>query len=97
MKPYLSSVAKKHKNKKVKKSDLLWYQKSVKMLGSLKRTMPYLAATSGVLTLMNTINVSECSGEDHIPSLDYGWSHHGAMSSYDYKSIRRGNYIFHLY
>jgi len=56
--------------------------------------MPYLAATSGVLTLMNTINVSECSGEDHIPSLDYGWSHHGAMSSYDYKSIRRGFQVY---
>jgi cytochrome c1 len=25
-------------------------------------------------------------GEDHIPSLDYGWSHHGALSSFDYAS-----------
>ena len=66
------------------------------MLGSLRRSLPYLAATSGALTVMNTINVSECSGEDHIPSLDYGWSHHGAMSSFDYKSIRRGKVAIFL-
>ncbi len=23
------------------------------------------------------------SGEDHIPALDYGWPHHGALSAYD--------------
>lgn len=38
--------------------------------------------------------VSQCSGEDHIPSLDYGWSHHGAMASYDYASIRRGFQVY---
>jgi hypothetical protein len=26
-----------------------------------------------------SIKKSFCSGEDHIPSLDYGWSHHGAL------------------
>lgn len=35
-----------------------------------------------------------CSGEDHIPSLDYGWSHHGAMSAYDAASIRRGFQVY---
>jgi len=35
-----------------------------------------------------------CSGEDHIPSLDLGWSHHGAMASYDYASIRRGFQVY---
>jgi ubiquinol-cytochrome c reductase cytochrome c1 subunit len=38
--------------------------------------------------------VSECSGEDHIPALDYGWTHHGAMASYDYASIRRGFQVY---
>lgn len=35
-----------------------------------------------------------CSGEDHIPSLDYKWSHHGALSSFDYASIRRGFQVY---
>jgi len=35
-----------------------------------------------------------CSGEDHIPSLDYGWSHHGALASFDYASIRRGFQVY---
>ena len=30
------------------------------MLGSLRRSLPYLAATSGALTVVNTFNVSEC-------------------------------------
>jgi len=38
--------------------------------------------------------VAECSGEDHIPSLDLGWSHHGALASYDYASIRRGFQVY---
>jgi len=33
-------------------------------------------------------------GEDHIPSLDFGWSHHGALASYDYGSIRRGFQVY---
>ena len=37
---------------------------------------------------------SHCSGEDHIPSLDYGWSHHGALASFDYKSVRRGFQVY---
>lgn len=32
--------------------------------------------------------------EDHIPALDYGWSHHGALASYDYASIRRGFQVY---
>ena len=39
-------------------------------------------------------NQSSCSGEDHIPSLDFGWSHHGALASYDYASIRRGFQVY---
>jgi cytochrome c1 len=37
---------------------------------------------------------TKCSGEDHIPSLDYGWSHHGALASFDYRSIRRGFQVY---
>jgi ubiquinol-cytochrome c reductase cytochrome c1 subunit len=36
---------------------------------------------------------AQCS-DDHIPSLDYGWSHHGALSSFDYKSVRRGFQVY---
>lgn len=36
---------------------------------------------------------TKCS-EDHIPALDYGWSHHGALASYDYKSVRRGFQVY---
>ncbi len=28
--------------------------------------------------------------DDHIPSLDIGWSHHGPLAAYDAKSVRRG-------
>jgi ubiquinol-cytochrome c reductase cytochrome c1 subunit len=37
---------------------------------------------------------SKCSGEDHIPSLNFGWSHHGALASFDYASIRRGFQVY---
>lgn len=39
-------------------------------------------------------NIAKCSGEDHIPSLKYGWSHSGPLSSYDYASIRRGFQVY---
>lgn len=44
-------------------------------------------------TLTNKFSPTECS-EDHIPSLDIGWSHHGALASYDYASIRRGFQVY---
>jgi len=37
---------------------------------------------------------SYSSGEDHIPSLNFGWSHHGALASFDYASIRRGFQVY---
>jgi ubiquinol-cytochrome c reductase cytochrome c1 subunit len=37
---------------------------------------------------------AKCSGEDHVPSLDYGWAHSGPMSSYDYASVRRGFQVY---
>jgi ubiquinol-cytochrome c reductase cytochrome c1 subunit len=47
---------------------------------------------AGVTTY--TSSSAKCSGEDHIPSLDYGWSHHGAIASFDYASIRRGFQVY---
>lgn len=34
-----------------------------------------------------------CSS-DHVPSIDYGWSHHGLFSSYDYRAVRRGFQVY---
>lgn len=53
-----------------------------------------LPAVLGSMSVASLINTSECSGEDHIPSLDYGWSHHGALASFDYASIRRGFQVY---
>lgn len=41
----------------------------------------------------NSQKTAECS-DDHIPSLDFGWSHHGALASYDYASVRRGFQVY---
>lgn len=49
-------------------------------------------SVAGVVS--STTSSAKCSGEDHIPSLDYGWSHHGALASFDYGSIRRGFQVY---
>lgn len=41
-----------------------------------------------------SLKSASCSGEDCIPSLDYGWSHHGALKSFDSRSIRRGFQVY---
>jgi Cytochrome C1 family len=46
------------------------------------------------LSCIASNTTAKCSGEDHIPSLDYGWSHHGALASFDYRSIRRGFQVY---
>lgn len=46
----------------------------------------------GIVSSLNSS--AKCSGEDHIPSLDYGWSHHGALASFDYASVRRGFQVY---
>ena len=53
-----------------------------------------VAAISGAALVASNISATDCSGEDHIPSLDYGWSHHGALSSFDHASIRRGFQVY---
>lgn len=45
-------------------------------------------------TVFSLQNATKCSGEDHIPALNYGWSHHGPFKSYDYASIRRGFQVY---
>jgi ubiquinol-cytochrome c reductase cytochrome c1 subunit len=40
------------------------------------------------------LSTARCSGEDHIPSIDYQWSHAGPLSSYDYASVRRGLQVY---
>ena len=62
-------------------------------LGSLSqhaRKAAVLSAAAGGAGLALYPSATKCSGEDHIPSLDYGWSHHGALASFDYASVRRG-------
>jgi ubiquinol-cytochrome c reductase cytochrome c1 subunit len=36
---------------------------------------------------------AKCS-DDHVPAKDYGWSHSGLFSSYDYASVRRGFQVY---
>lgn len=56
----------------------------------LKKSMaPVVMA--GVATF--STSSAKCS-DDHIPSLDYGWSHHGALASFDYASVRRGFQVY---
>lgn len=54
----------------------------------------FTALTTAFVVSNEMTKSTECSGEDHIPSLDYGWSHHGAMASFDYASIRRGFQVY---
>lgn len=60
-------------------------------LSSLSRPVQAAAA---VATGLVVGRVAYTSGEDHIPALDYGWSHHGALSGYDAASIRRGFQVY---
>eukprot|EP01038_Epipyxis_sp_PR26KG_P014736 gene14736-19808_t len=55
-----------------------------------------LVPSMGLLTIhfKGEVAPSHCSGEDHVPTSDLGWSHHGMLSSYDYKSIRRGFQVY---
>jgi ubiquinol-cytochrome c reductase cytochrome c1 subunit len=53
-----------------------------------------VAVPVGLAATTLSSSSTKCSGEDHIPSLDYGWSHHGALASFDYGSIRRGFQVY---
>lgn len=55
-----------------------------------KMAVPLVAA-SGVLA--TSTPQANCN-EDHVPALDYGWSHHGALASFDMASVRRGFQVY---
>lgn len=69
------------------------------MFASISKQKAGLAAlaagtsTLGGLAYYNNV-VAKNSGEDHIPSLDLGWNHHGALASFDVASIRRGFQVY---
>jgi len=50
------------------------------------------ALASLALTVTNGPTAS--NSDDTIPSQDYGWSHHGALSSFDYSAVRRGYQVY---
>lgn len=54
--------------------------------------MGAMACAAAIMVLPDK-EAAKCN-EDHVPSLDYGWSHHGAMSSFDYASVRRGFQVY---
>jgi len=58
------------------------------------RTLSQAASGCFAGAVLASFPITKCSGEDHIQSLDYGWSHHGALSSYDYASVRRGFQVY---
>ena len=45
---------------------------------------PVALGAAAVVAGSSPSNVANCN-EDHIPSLDLGWSHHGALASFDYR------------
>lgn len=59
---------------------------------SMVRTIAVPVGMAGIAAL--TTSSSKCSGEDHIPALNYGWNHHGALASFDYASVRRGFQVY---
>lgn len=56
-----------------------------------RATLPIGLST--ILVGAASVRPAECS-DDHIPAPDYGWSHHGALASYDYASVRRGFQVY---
>lgn len=52
-----------------------------------------LAAVAGITVSARESNTAYCS-DDHVPAMDYGWSHHGALASFDTASIRRGFQVY---
>uniref|UniRef100_A0A7R9YFS8 Cytochrome c domain-containing protein n=1 Tax=Pinguiococcus pyrenoidosus TaxID=172671 RepID=A0A7R9YFS8_9STRA len=58
------------------------------MLTAIRRSAGVLgaaAATTGGVAF---------ASDDHIPSLNPGWTHNGFFSSYDYKAVRRGFQVY---
>lgn len=62
-------------------------------IGSVGRVAAPVVLGTAAAALAPGEKVANCN-EDHIPSIDLGWSHHGALASFDYKSIRRGFQVY---
>jgi len=58
-----------------------------------KSVLP-LGVGSVLFTAKTAASKPAACSDDHIPSLDWGWSHHGMLSSYDSASIRRGFQVY---
>ena len=63
-----------------------------KLIAHSKVAVPFLAG-AGVYSATPSSGVAHCN-EDHVPTSDYGWSHHGALASFDYASVRRGFQVY---
>jgi ubiquinol-cytochrome c reductase cytochrome c1 subunit len=62
------------------------------MISALKsKGNPALVAAAAASVAAGS--VAGCS-DDHVPSLDVGWSHHGPMASFDSTSVRRGFQVY---
>jgi ubiquinol-cytochrome c reductase cytochrome c1 subunit len=55
---------------------------------AVRSTIPVAAAA-----VVSYGGLSKCN-DDHIPSLDIGWSHEGPVSSFDAKAVRRGYQVY---
>lgn len=62
------------------------------LISRSRMAIPLVAAAGLGFTVADS-KVARCS-DDHVPALDYGWTHHGALASYDYASIRRGFQVY---
>lgn len=63
-----------------------------KLVAHSKVAVPFVMG-AGYMSVANNNNVALCN-EDHVPTMDYGWSHHGALASFDNASIRRGFQVY---
>jgi len=51
------------------------------------------SASLASLAVVSTSSTAK-SSDDHVPSLDYGWSHAGFFDAFDAKAIRRGYQVY---
>lgn len=70
------------------------------MFANIAKNKAVLSGAAGCLTgaaafaVTSLSKPAESNGEDHIPSPDLGWSHHGALAALDYASVRRGFQVY---
>jgi ubiquinol-cytochrome c reductase cytochrome c1 subunit len=65
-----------------------------KLFTSTARRATFATSALGAVAYTQLNNNQAMCSDDHIPALDYGWSHHGALASFDYASIRRGFQVY---